>query len=142
MHSNESKQVFCIILLTRRVSHHTVALLPFVRGATSGISTFITGRPSICVLRWSQHVINFNYKNIIVLYSAGRCFCGQRLLFVTGIPWSKSLCIFKISIRDFANYRDISKLFVVQQLSYSNFLKKKKKKYYKIHIRRVFPVEW
>lgn len=26
MHSNESKQVFCIILLTRGVSHHTVSL--------------------------------------------------------------------------------------------------------------------
>lgn len=74
MHSNESKQVFCIILLTRRVSHHTVSLRFHLSEATSGISTFIAGRASMCVLRWSQHVINFNYKNIIVFYNAGRCF--------------------------------------------------------------------
>jgi len=52
MHSNESKPVFCVMLLTRRVSHHTVALFPFVvREATSTISTFITVAQACA--RWS-----------------------------------------------------------------------------------------
>lgn len=66
-------RIFFIVIPTRRVGHRTVALFSFVAcRTTSTVSTFIVGRTSMCY--GGQRAINFNYKNIIVLYDATRCF--------------------------------------------------------------------
>lgn len=84
MHSNESK-VFCVILLTQRVSHHTVALFPFVvREATSTISTFITGRASMCATVVNMQLISI-IKILLSFLQRWQVLCGQRLAFVMGI---------------------------------------------------------
>lgn len=103
MHSNESKQVFYVILLTRRVSHHTVALFPFVvREATSTISTFITGRASMCATVVNMQLISI-IKILLSFLQRWQVLCGQRLAFVMGILRSQFPCIFK-NHHDFTNY--------------------------------------
>jgi len=107
MHSNESKQVFCVILLTRRVSHHTVALFSFVvREATSTISTFIVGRANMCATVVNMQLISI-IKILLSFLQRWQVVCGQRLAFVRGILRSQFPCIFK-TYHNFANYLGIS----------------------------------
>lgn len=105
MHSNESKQVFCVI--TQRVSRHTVALFPFVvREATSTISTFIAGRASMCAPAVNMQLISI-IKILLSFLQRWQVLCGQRLPFVMGVLRSQFSCIFK-NHHYFANYLTIS----------------------------------
>lgn len=122
MHSNESKQVFCFILLTRRGKSpygRFASICPW--GDFWHFYFYYGSRKHMCAQRWSQHAINFNYKNIIVLYSRLAGALWSKVSFRCRNPMVEISNVSSKSIRDFANYRDTSDFFV--RLSFSNFLK-------------------